>query len=187
MQQSDCAPSEDSNQPRHQPSLIRVFAVRMKKAWVLSYPLSAQRRLWSDWVDAQADLSLRWAHSHFISFVMRRLIFAPFSCRKVYREFPSNTLILEHTFLLGVLLLRKCNEPTHEIMALIALRKRNRQTRMRSNPLALYVWFLVRPFVYFHTLCVRIAKALASLAWAFAIRLCDKYCNLTSWLKCSIA
>ena len=37
-----CAPSEDSDQPGHQPSLIRVFAVRMKKAWVLSYPLSAQ-------------------------------------------------------------------------------------------------------------------------------------------------
>ena len=31
---------------------------------VLSYPLSAQPRLWSDWEDAQADLSLRWAHSH---------------------------------------------------------------------------------------------------------------------------
>ena len=29
---------------------------------VLSYPLSAQQRLWSDWVDAQADLSLRKAH-----------------------------------------------------------------------------------------------------------------------------
>ena len=40
-----------------------VFAVRMKKAWVLSYPLSAQRRLWSDWVDAQADLSLLGAQS----------------------------------------------------------------------------------------------------------------------------
>ena len=26
-------------------------------------------------MDAQADLSLRWAHSHFVSFVMRRLIF----------------------------------------------------------------------------------------------------------------
>ena len=39
------APSEDSDQPGHPPSLIRVFAVRMKKAWVLSYPLSAQRRL----------------------------------------------------------------------------------------------------------------------------------------------
>ena len=52
---------------------IRVFAGHMKKAWVLSYPLSTQRKLWSDWTDAQADLSLRWAHSHFVSFVMRRL------------------------------------------------------------------------------------------------------------------
>ena len=69
-QQSDCAPSEDSNPP----SLIRVFAVRTKKAWVLSYLLSAQRRLWSDWADVQADLSLRWAHSHFVGFVMRWLI-----------------------------------------------------------------------------------------------------------------
>ena len=45
----------------------------MKKAWVLSYPLSAQRRLWSDWADAQADLSLRWAPTHFVGFVTRRL------------------------------------------------------------------------------------------------------------------
>ena len=60
-----CAPSEDSDQPGHPPSLIRVFAVRIKKAWVLSYALSAQRRLWSDWADAQADLSLRWAHMPF--------------------------------------------------------------------------------------------------------------------------
>ena len=40
-QQSVCAPSEDSDQPRHPSRLIRVFAVRMKKDWVLSYPLSA--------------------------------------------------------------------------------------------------------------------------------------------------
>ena len=53
--------------------------------------------------------------------------------------------------------------PTHEIMALIALCKLNLQTRMRSNPLGLHVWILVRPFVYFHTLCVRTAKALARL------------------------
>ena len=39
-----------------------VFAICMKKPWVLSYPMSAQRRFWSDWVDAQTDLSLRWAH-----------------------------------------------------------------------------------------------------------------------------
>ena len=51
-----CAPNEDSDQPGHLPSLIRVFAVRMKKPWVLNYPLSTQRRLmrlcecpgWSD-------------------------------------------------------------------------------------------------------------------------------------------
>ena len=65
-QKSDCAPSKDSDQPGHPPSLIRVFAVRMKKHWTLSYPLSAQRRLWSDSADAQADLSLRWAHSHLL-------------------------------------------------------------------------------------------------------------------------
>ena len=73
-QRCGCAPSEDSDQPGHPPSLIRVFAVRMKKAWVLSYPSSAQRTLWSDWADAQADLSLRWAHTHFVVFVMSWLI-----------------------------------------------------------------------------------------------------------------
>ena len=35
--------------------------IRMKKHWVISYPLSAQRRLCSDWADAQTDPSLRWA------------------------------------------------------------------------------------------------------------------------------
>ena len=35
-----CAPSEDTDQPRYPPSPIRVFAVRMKKDLVLSYPLS---------------------------------------------------------------------------------------------------------------------------------------------------
>ena len=71
--QMACASSEDSDQPGHPPSLIRVFAVRMKKAWVLSYPLSAHGRLWSDWADAQADLSLRWVHSHCVVFLVRWL------------------------------------------------------------------------------------------------------------------
>ena len=62
-QQCGCAPSEDSDQPGHPPSLIRVFAGHMKKAWDLSYLLSTQRRLWSDRTDAQADLSLRWVQS----------------------------------------------------------------------------------------------------------------------------
>ena len=38
-----CVPSEDSDQPGHPPSLIRVFAVSMKKPWVRSFPFSTQR------------------------------------------------------------------------------------------------------------------------------------------------
>ena len=33
-----------------------------------SYPLSAQWRIWSDWADAKAHLSLRWAHMPFYWF-----------------------------------------------------------------------------------------------------------------------
>ena len=51
----------------------------------------------------------------------------------------------------------------HEIMALFVLRKLIPQTRMRSHRVGLDFWLLVGPFVYFHTLCVRTAKALARL------------------------
>ena len=60
-QTNSCAPSEDTDQPGQSPSLIRVFAVCLKKPWVLNFPLGAQRRLWSDWMDAQADVSVCWA------------------------------------------------------------------------------------------------------------------------------
>ena len=50
-------------QRKYPPSRIRVFAVRMKKPWVLDYPLN----------DAKSDLSLPWAHTHFVDFVMSRL------------------------------------------------------------------------------------------------------------------
>ena len=79
-----CVPNEDSDQPGHLPPRLNwVFAVRMKKAWVLSYPMSAQRRLWSDWANAQADpprliwvfawrtvilLVLSWGGSHTVYF-----------------------------------------------------------------------------------------------------------------------
>ena len=36
--------------------------------------LPADSEDWSDWADAQADLSLRWAHTHIVGFVMSRLI-----------------------------------------------------------------------------------------------------------------
>ena len=66
-------------------------------------------------------------------------------------------------------------EPAHEIMVLCVLRKLILQTRMRSHPVGLDVWRLVGLFIYFHTLRLWTAKALA-------ISICDKYHNLMSWL-----
>ena len=63
-----CAPSEDSDQPGHPPSLIRVFAVCSMGSWGLKVSSCGQWRLWSDWADAQADLSLRWVHMSFCWF-----------------------------------------------------------------------------------------------------------------------
>ena len=44
--------------------------------WVAKDPifLHADSEDYSDWADAQADLSLHWAHSHFVVFVMSWLI-----------------------------------------------------------------------------------------------------------------
>ena len=67
-QQIECAPGEDSDQPGHPPSLIRVFAVRSMGSWGPKLSSCGQRRLWSDWADAQADLSLRRAHMPFCWF-----------------------------------------------------------------------------------------------------------------------
>ena len=89
------APSEDSDQPGHFPSLIRVFAVRVKQAWVLSYPLSAQ-----------ADLSLHWAHSHFVGSVMKWLIslitslFACWRCFPFYKTNVKMWKIIYYSFVL---------------------------------------------------------------------------------------
>ena len=80
-----CAHSENSDQPGHPPSLISVFAVRNKKHWILGYPLSALRRLWSDRPDAQTDLSLRWAHRSFCWFCHEAAHF----CRKKNRSSRS--------------------------------------------------------------------------------------------------
>ena len=43
------------------------LGIHMKKARILSYH-SAHSEDWSDWADAQADLSLRWAHMPFCWF-----------------------------------------------------------------------------------------------------------------------
>ena len=50
---------------------------RLRSASVAKDPvfLHADSEDWSDWVDAQADLSLRLAHTPFVGFVMSPLIF----------------------------------------------------------------------------------------------------------------
>ena len=57
-----CAPSEDSDQPAHSRSLIRIFTERILDRHRCSVSSCGQRRLRSDCADAQADLSLRWTH-----------------------------------------------------------------------------------------------------------------------------
>ena len=68
-QQNECVPSEDSDQPGHLPSLI---SLRCALKWVSEDPSFRYADIedWSDWADAQADLSLCWTHSHFVGFVM---------------------------------------------------------------------------------------------------------------------
>ena len=70
-------PSEDSDQTGRISLGIRpvwsVFAVHSRVAKEPSFLVSDSED-WSDWADAQTDLSVRWAHNHFVRFVMRRLI-----------------------------------------------------------------------------------------------------------------
>ena len=73
------------------------------------------------------------------------------------------TLYSETTLAVVQRYLQVINEPAHEIMALFVLHKLILQTRMRSHPVGLDVWFFIGPFLYFHTSCVRTAKALARL------------------------
>ena len=65
-----------------------------EEPWVLCYQLSAKRRLWSDWADAQADMSLRWAHTHCVGFVMSWLTLCRASCWVILLTFQNTTLIM---------------------------------------------------------------------------------------------
>ena len=78
-QQSDCAPSEDADQPGHLPSLIRVLAVRLMGSWGPKLSSCRQRRLWSDWADAQ----LIWV------FAGHTLILLVFPCHGSYSSVPE--------------------------------------------------------------------------------------------------
>ena len=55
-----CATSEDSDQPAHLPSLIRVFADRMCLLQPPDYSKRDKQEPLPYWVDVQADSGLRW-------------------------------------------------------------------------------------------------------------------------------
>ena len=155
-----CAPSEYSDQPGHPPSLFRVFAVRMMKAWILSYLLSTQRIPWSDWVDAQADLGLRWAHRRICWFcheATQTLTENSRECHTCRRQPPtpeeekmSRLMRLWHSIFKQACAAIHCGYTSGFL----------------SDPSSTATLYL----------CVRKAKA-------FAVRLCDKYHNIMNWLK----
>ena len=58
---SDLAPSEDSNQPMHPRSLIRVFGVRTKRSLPPCLSKICTGIFCSDCANSQAGLNLRWA------------------------------------------------------------------------------------------------------------------------------
>ena len=57
-----CAPREDSDQPAHSRSLIRIFTGRILDSQGCPLSSCGQWRLWSHCTDAQGDLSLRWTY-----------------------------------------------------------------------------------------------------------------------------
>ena len=63
-----CATSEDSDQPTHLRSLIRVFADRMCLLQPPGYPMIDKQESLSDWMDKQADLNLCWSHRSYCRF-----------------------------------------------------------------------------------------------------------------------
>ena len=80
------------------------------------------------------------------------------------------------------------NEPAHEILALITLRKLILQTHAQQFTGATSLIFGQTLRLLPHFMCANSkgsdqTACMRSLAWAFAVRLCDKYHNLMSWLK----
>ena len=157
-QQNECAPSEDSDQPGHPPSLIRVFAVSLKKAQVLSCPLSTQWRLWSELGPGWSESSLGAQSLCWFCYVTahwerprRKVGMLALQCKGCW--FPMLLQSFEWDYKWAI-------SWDYGIFHPLLTRF---QMHMCSHPIGLAVWVLVKPFVYFYTSCVRTAKALARL------------------------
>ena len=99
--------------------------------------LHADSEDWSDWVDAQAELCLRWAHSHIVGFVMRRLIFLSSSrWQSVWILYPFNADIKCRYLLFTGCPKKSCTvsyEPHHEKTCLCHMQSTKVQTSLRTR------------------------------------------------------
>ena len=82
-----CAANENSDQPAHSSSLIRIFTGCILDSRRCKVSSREQRRLWSDCADAQADLSLRWANMSESTFSH---LYAQFNSNKTFRIISCN-------------------------------------------------------------------------------------------------
>ena len=85
-----CAPSEDSDQPGHPPSLIRVFTVRLMGTVAKDHSFLQADSEDSDQISSQADLSLRWAHMPFCWFCHEAVHIILINGGKIVVEFIDN-------------------------------------------------------------------------------------------------
>ena len=111
-QQNECAPSEDSDQSGH--------------------PLYScgQWRLWSDWADAQAELSLRWAHMLFCWFCHAADQLLSFKKLKAIDDW--SIYIISHVITKPVFRDVRPDEPHHAKTSFRGLRPGKTQTGLLS-------------------------------------------------------
>ena len=106
---------------------------RLRSAWASDQTVQSLRC--ADRSDAQADLCLRWAHTHFVGFVMSRLISVPEDLHKCWSN--RHHLLSDGRLVLLCISgkeIRSISKPAHETMAPFILRKLILQTHMRSHP-----------------------------------------------------
>ena len=142
-----CVPSEDSDQPGHSPSLIRAFADRMKKPWVLSYQLSAQRRFWSGRVPRLILVSAGRTYN-FVGFVIRRRNIGFTSTTCIITAF---ILVVFIRFVVHVSNMARLIGPRHEKTCLCHMRTTKAQISLRIRA----VWsapLLFAAYLVWHTL-----------------------------------
>ena len=73
-----CATSEDSDQPAHPRSLIKVFADRTCLLQPPGYSKRDKQEPLTYWVDVQTDLSLCWSNRSYCSFFIVRWLIVRF-------------------------------------------------------------------------------------------------------------